>query len=319
MELHLQKIPKNQALNKLICSLKCLLILRPFLAGNSFLFLPLTVFILITVQPTIQAQQTAPESPPGIFLEDPIPSTAMLDGSEPAVTPPQSSASSESPQAQPPESNSAESTVENPLPTPEEIIPRPYTADRYQSLWARSPFMLPSIVVDTPVRVAGLEQKFILQSVTVIEGKPIVTLHSKDRQTSITISDEPLESENGLRVVAIDDSKVTVGGINDITKLVVKIANNNEQGEISFEPAMVAQAGGFPAGIPGMAGMPPGVFPQATMQPMPPPSVPASISAISPSSDDNSSTTIVPPSPPPASQHQRRQMVIPSTPPPDSL
>jgi hypothetical protein len=155
-----------------------------------------------------------------------------------------------------------------------------------------------------PIKSAGLEQKFILQSVMIIDGKPIVTLHSKDKQTSITITDEPLEEEDGLRVVSIDDSKVTQDGDQDITKLLVKIANNSEQGEISFDPAQLSQQSGISPPMPGS-------IPTSSL-------VPASIPAIPPSSssDNGISATPTTPTPPPTSTHQRRRMVIPSTPPP---
>ncbi len=248
--------------------------------------------------------------PPGIE-PPPAPQPTELPP-DPQEIPPQPSIPAPELPPAPTEALPPPSTPDASTPTrtpPEETIPQSYAADRYKSLWIRSPFTLPSAVVDTPVKVAGLEQKFILQSVAIIEGKPIVTLHSKDKQTSITITEEPLQEENGLRVVAIDDSKVTEGDVDDVTKLIVKIANDNEQGEISFDPAQLAQQSASLPGMPGMPGMPAS---------MPSASLPASIPAIPPASSEDSSSSVAPatPTPPPASSQQRRRMVIPSTPPP---
>jgi hypothetical protein len=299
------------------------------LIGNTFrsLILIFAIMLLSLSFPT-QAQpmpeRMPPQFPPGHTGFPPEPSPAAP--SQPGIPPPSPTQKLQphpapptldpgTPQP-PPSPDSAASPEATPLPpsTPipaQEIIPQSYTADRYQSLWKRSPFTLPSAAVETPVKAAGLEQKFILQSVAIIEGEPIVTLYSKDKQTSITITKEPLEEEDGLRIVSIDDSKVTEGEVDDVTKLIVKIANKNEQGEIRFDSAQLTQQTAMPGdmlgGMPGMHG----AMPQA--------SIPASIPAVpssSSSSVDSSPTTPPPPTPPPASSQQRRRMVIPSTPPP---
>jgi hypothetical protein len=323
MECCFYKKLKIQALIKLRAQIQHFRISKYCLIGNHFqgntFRIYQTILLLLTLaffHYQAHAQNTPQRMPP----QFPLGHTRYPPGIEPPPSP-QEVPSHHPSNPEPPSSETPSQQQPDPLPNsspnapmpPEETIPQSYTADRYESLWKRSPFTLPSAVVETPVKVAGLEQKFILQSVSIIEGKPIVTLHSKDKQTSITITEEPLEEENGLRVVAIDDAKVTEGDVDDVTKLIVKIANNNEQGEISFDPAQLAQQsglqGGMQLGMPGIPGMPGNNMPSA--------SVPASIPAIPPPSSENS-TSLAPaaPTPPPASSQQRRRMVIPSTPPP---
>ncbi|MDW8350025.1 MAG: hypothetical protein RML49_07195 [Verrucomicrobiae bacterium] len=302
----------------------CQQIITPFLNPLFLLILHVSLIINSNAQPPQPPQPSQPPpagypgNPPPI---EPIPNLPAPSPPSPTPSsppeflpqPPSPPQHSSSTNPETPSANTTPSTDSPPSPvtphTSEQIIPQPYTADRYQSLWKRSPFTLPSAVVETPIKAAGLEQKFILQSVAIIDGKPIATLYSKDKQTTITVTDEPIEDENGLRIVAVDDSKVTAGDVDDVTKLIVKIANNSEQGEITFDPTQLAQQTASPGFSPMTGALPPQMTTITS-------AMPASIPAAPPPPSDDTSAAPPQPTPPPAAAQQRRRMVIPSTPPP---
>jgi hypothetical protein len=116
----------------------------------------------------------------------------------------------------------------------EDVIPKSFSAERYQSIWARNPFewVTPTTVAVDP----NFTEKLVLTSWLNQGDSEVVLVQNKETQVSEKVTREP--NANQLRIVSIR-------GDIDPKNVTVVLSNGKEEGSVRFntEPPKVADAG----------------------------------------------------------------------------
>jgi hypothetical protein len=163
--------------------------------------------------------------------------------------------------------------------TPSEpVIYQDFPVDRYQPLWAKSPFTLESVEVAPQ---AGFADDLALIAVVTLADTPYATIMNKKTQQRSMVTSK--ENKDGISLVSLNRSDKL-----EATSVVLK--KGGETGTISYDPNLL-RAPAVPAAAP-----PP---PQANQ-----PSQPTRVSGRSGG-----------PPPRPASPTRRRRIIVPSQPP----
>lgn len=166
-------------------------------------------------------------------------------------------------------------------------IPQGYTAERYASMWQRSPFTLSS-VVEAPQ--AGFAEQLTLASIMQIGDKPYVTILNKQTQKRFTVA--PGSPADGIEVVSVTNPTSP-------KEAVVQLKKGAESGSVKFDLTLLRATAAVPQ--PGQP-QPPQTPGQPAM-PQPPqvnnPGIPPGAGARTPTPNTGRRRIIIPSQPPP--------------------
>lgn len=109
-------------------------------------------------------------------------------------------------------------------------LPEGYTAQRYESLWKRSPFSLSSIS-DEQTQVSGMAERYSLGGAFSVGDKDYIFVVNRANPTERTlVSKTPNAQGLSLEVISYDS---------DPTKMTATIKQGEESGKITFDPALI--------------------------------------------------------------------------------
>lgn len=112
-------------------------------------------------------------------------------------------------------------------------IPEGYSAQRYESLWKRSPFSLSSIV-EEQAQVSGMAERYSLSGTFSVGEKDYVFVVNRANPTErFLVSKEPNAQGLSLESITRDSSTPP-----DPSKLTATIKQGEESGKITFDPAL---------------------------------------------------------------------------------
>lgn len=105
----------------------------------------------------------------------------------------------------------------------EDELPQPYPDSRYESIWKKSPFTLPSAVAETN---ASFVDNLALAGIVRIEGENYAAIIDKTTKKRELISSTP--NDQGLKLIKTEPS-------DDLAKVSVVLQKNGEQGTLQYD------------------------------------------------------------------------------------